>query len=141
LTVICFLGIFEIQLYRGPKNILIAYTAVLFHFMKRLLFLMSLVFMVAAVKAQSIYDYDFDLDLYGKGARAAGMAYAFNAVADDATALSWNPAGIIQIKKPEIAFSNSIINTEYRHSIYEYDYKPVYLFEEPSFLETVIRTR
>ena len=54
------------------------------------------------------------------------MGYAFNAVADDATALSWNPAGIVQIKKPELAFSNSLKNTEYRHASYEYDYKPVY---------------
>ncbi len=31
------------------------------------------------------------------------MAFAFNAVADDATAISWNPAGITQLKKPEFS--------------------------------------
>jgi hypothetical protein len=94
--------------------------------MKRILLLSCIALMTAQIRAQLAINYDYDLDLLGKGARAAGMAYAFNAVADDATALSWNPAGIVQIKKPELAFSNSIKNSEYRHAIYEYDFKPVY---------------
>jgi len=36
----------------------------------------------------------------GSGARALGQS-AFIAVADDATAASWNPAGLIQLEKPE----------------------------------------
>jgi hypothetical protein len=100
--------------------------------MKRILLLTGFVFIIAQVRAQ--FDDDFDPDLTGKGARAAGMAYAFNAVADDATALSWNPAGIMQIKKPELAFSNSLKNTEYRHAIYEYDYKPVYTIDFLGFV-------
>jgi long-subunit fatty acid transport protein len=39
----------------------------------------------------------------GSGARAMGMGGAFIAVADDATAASWNPAGLIQLEKPEIS--------------------------------------
>ena len=39
----------------------------------------------------------------GSGARAAGMADAFVAIADDATAASWNPAGLVQLEYPEIA--------------------------------------
>lgn len=39
----------------------------------------------------------------GSGARAAGMADAFVAVADDATAASWNPAGLVQLERPEIS--------------------------------------
>lgn len=39
----------------------------------------------------------------GSGARALGMGGAFIAVADDATAASWNPGGLIQLKKPEIS--------------------------------------
>ncbi len=39
----------------------------------------------------------------GSGARAAGMAGAFIAVADDATAASWNPGGLIQLEKPEMS--------------------------------------
>jgi long-subunit fatty acid transport protein len=40
----------------------------------------------------------------GSGARALGVAGAFTAVADDATAASWNPAGLIQLEKPEASF-------------------------------------
>ena len=39
----------------------------------------------------------------GSGARALGMGGAFIGVADDATAGSWNPAGLIQLKSPEIS--------------------------------------
>ena len=39
----------------------------------------------------------------GSGARAAGKAFAFIAVADDATAASWNPGALVQIERPEAA--------------------------------------
>ncbi|MBN2783680.1 MAG: outer membrane protein transport protein [Pontiellaceae bacterium] len=39
----------------------------------------------------------------GSGARALGQAGAFTAVADDATAASWNPAGLVQLESPEIS--------------------------------------
>jgi long-subunit fatty acid transport protein len=39
----------------------------------------------------------------GSGARALGMGSAFIAVADDATAASWNPGGLIQLERPEIS--------------------------------------
>ncbi len=39
----------------------------------------------------------------GSGARALGQAGAFTAVADDATAASWNPAGLTQLEHPEVS--------------------------------------
>lgn len=39
----------------------------------------------------------------GSGARAIGMGGAFIAIADDATAASWNPGGLIQLETPEIS--------------------------------------
>jgi long-subunit fatty acid transport protein len=39
----------------------------------------------------------------GSGARAMGMGGAFIAVSDDATAASWNPAGLIQLERPEFS--------------------------------------
>jgi long-subunit fatty acid transport protein len=39
----------------------------------------------------------------GSGARAIGMGGAFIAVADDATAASWNPGGLIQLERPEVS--------------------------------------
>ena len=41
----------------------------------------------------------------GSGARALGQGNAFIAIADDATASSWNPAGLTQLQKPEISFA------------------------------------
>ena len=43
-------------------------------------------------------------NLIGSGARAMGMGGAFIAVADDATAASWNPGGLIQLERPEFSF-------------------------------------
>ncbi len=48
----------------------------------------------------------------GSGARALGMGGAFIAVADDATAASWNPSGLIQLESPEI----SIVGAGYYRS-------------------------
>ena len=45
----------------------------------------------------------------GSGARALGFAGTFTGIADDATAASWNPAGLIQLKRPEVS-------AVYRHS-------------------------
>jgi len=39
----------------------------------------------------------------GSGARATGMGGAFIGVADDATAASWNPGGLVQLEKPEFS--------------------------------------
>jgi len=40
-------------------------------------------------------------NVIGSGARALGMGGAFIAVADDATAASWNPGGLTQLERPE----------------------------------------
>jgi long-subunit fatty acid transport protein len=40
----------------------------------------------------------------GSGARAFGMGGAFLARADDATAASWNPAGLSYLRLPEVSF-------------------------------------
>ncbi|MDM8525118.1 outer membrane protein transport protein [Desulfococcaceae bacterium HSG8] len=48
----------------------------------------------------------------GSGARALGMGGAFIAVADDATAASWNPGGLIQLGRPEM----SLVGEAFRRS-------------------------
>lgn len=53
----------------------------------------------------------------GSGARALGIGGAFISVADDATAASWNPAGLLHLKKPEISLVGS-------HFAGEIDYTP-----------------
>lgn len=41
----------------------------------------------------------------GAGPRALGMGGAFSAVADDATAVTWNPGGMTQLERPEFGLS------------------------------------
>lgn len=43
----------------------------------------------------------------GSGARATGMGGAFIAIADDATAASWNPGGLMQLETPEFSMVGS----------------------------------
>lgn len=48
----------------------------------------------------------------GSGARALGMGGAFIAIADDATAASWNPAGLIQLENPEVSAVGAYVHRE-----------------------------
>ncbi len=48
----------------------------------------------------------------GSGARAMGMGGAFIGVADDATAASWNPGGLIQVQRPEISLVGNWFDRE-----------------------------
>lgn len=48
----------------------------------------------------------------GSGARALGQGGAFIAVADDATAASWNPAGLVQLERPEFSVVGSFLSTQ-----------------------------
>lgn len=41
----------------------------------------------------------------GTGARAIGLGGAFVSIADDASAVFWNPAGLTQIKRGQLLFS------------------------------------
>lgn len=51
----------------------------------------------------------------GSGARALGLAGAFTAVADDATAASWNPAGLIHLEVPEVSIMLRASREEQEH--------------------------
>lgn len=59
----------------------------------------------STVSAQSLQSIEIpsSFNPVGSGARALGMGGAFIAVADDATAASWNPGGLIQLDKPEVS--------------------------------------
>ena len=52
---------------------------------------------------ETTFDIPSSFNPVGSGARAIGMGGAFIAVADDATAASWNPGGLIKLRKPEIS--------------------------------------
>lgn len=65
----------------------------------------------ATARAQQV-EMSSSLNPVGSGARATGMGGAFIGVADDATAASWNPAGLIQLEKPEV----SIVHSSFRRT-------------------------
>jgi long-subunit fatty acid transport protein len=57
-------------------------------------------------------EFSSSMNPLGSGARATGMGGAFIAVADDATAASWNPAGLIHLEKPEVSIVYSYFNRD-----------------------------
>lgn len=73
--------------------------------MRLKLFVVIFIISVATIYAQLDINLGPDWNLTGVGARAEGMGGAFIGVADDATALSWNPAGLSQLEKPEVSIA------------------------------------
>ncbi len=55
-----------------------------------------------ALFAPALYAQPMSMNISGAGARAMGMGGAFTAVADDATATYYNPAGLAQLQRPEL---------------------------------------
>ncbi|MFZ2491525.1 MAG: hypothetical protein WA208_08570 [Thermoanaerobaculia bacterium] len=67
--------------------------------------------------AQDVDDHQGVSNILGAGARAWAMGGAFIALADDATAASWNPAGLAQLVRPEtsLAFDTGRGDIEWRY--------------------------
>ena len=62
-----------------------------------------------------------DWNISGAGARAAAMGGAFIGVADDATAITWNPAGLTQLYRPEVSLVARFIAENYQYDSSFYD--------------------
>jgi len=58
-----------------------------------------------------------NMNLTSSGARARAMAGAFSSIADDGTALFWNPAGLIQVLDPQISFAVDYYHPKSTHNI------------------------
>jgi hypothetical protein len=54
----------------------------------------------------------------GAGPRAVGMGEAFIAVANDASALFWNPAGLVQFNKDEVIFAHGWYVVDIKHEFF-----------------------
>lgn len=61
-------------------------------------------------------EFGSSLNPVGSGARATGMGGAFIGVADDATAASWNPAGLVNLEKPEVSVVYSYFSRKQSYS-------------------------
>lgn len=75
-----------------------------------LFFIMAVSLIAVEAGAQQQIEFSSTLNPVGSGARATGMGGAFISVADDATAASWNPAGLVQLEKPEVSAVYSYFN-------------------------------
>jgi hypothetical protein len=74
------------------------------------------IFLPAPIFSYVRLEFPSSFNPVGSGARAMGMAGAFIAVCDDATASSWNPGGFIQLRNPELSVVYSgLIREESNH--------------------------
>jgi len=78
---------------------------------KIIVLLVGMLFCVTSLS----YAQNLNWNLTGAGARAAGFGGAFIGVADDATAISWNPAGLTQLIDPEFSAVMRYINDSYKY--------------------------
>lgn len=78
---------------------------------------MLLMCLPTVLLAQATVDVQASSNILGVGARAQGMGGAFTAIADDATASSWNPAGLAQLTRPEVSLVYDQFSTDF-----EFDY-------------------
>ncbi len=89
---------------------------------KRILFLIFSVIIfcfITYVHAYNLYDrvgIASSPNPVGSGARAIGMGGAFIGIADDATAASWNPAGLIQLERPELSIVGAYLSRTEEYS-------------------------
>jgi len=56
----------------------------------------------------------------GAGARGLGMGGAYTALADDANAIYWNPAGLSALEKKEVSVSHAELSESVRHDFLAY---------------------
>ncbi|MDP1676431.1 MAG: outer membrane protein transport protein [Bacteroidota bacterium] len=72
--------------------------------------LFCIVFLLFSLSAVSFGQYNSDFNITGAGARAEGFGGAFIGLADDATAVVWNPSGLTQLERPEASVVSRFIS-------------------------------
>jgi hypothetical protein len=85
---------------------------------RALVLTLLIAFALPAATASATDKYAGEFLRVGAGARALGMGGAFLAVADDATAGYWNPAGLVYLQRKSVQYMHS----EEQHSQVGYDF-------------------
>ncbi len=79
--------------------------------LKRMVIMSTLPVLLSSIQAQSAYDAIHIMDReIGLGSRALAMGGAYTGLADDYTAIYWNPAGLGTIEKNELFIELSHLN-------------------------------
>ncbi|MBF0451648.1 MAG: outer membrane protein transport protein [Candidatus Magnetomorum sp.] len=79
------------------------------HVIKKILIVLSFtIIIIIDIGSTRTMDLPSSPNPVGSGARAIGMGGSFIGVADDATAASWNPGGLIHLKKKEYSIVGAI---------------------------------
>jgi long-subunit fatty acid transport protein len=65
-------------------------------------------------------EYPSSMNPVGSGARALSLGGAFISIADDATAASWNPAGLVQLERMEMSFAFAYAHREEDNHFHDY---------------------
>ena len=86
---------------------------------RRILLFFSLLILAAFGSRAQAPKYSNEFLSIGVGARALGLSNAFTALANDATAGYWNPAGLTRIQSN---LQLSLMHTQYFAGIARYDY-------------------
>lgn len=73
----------------------------------------TLTFLFVLLTVFTINAQNLDWNITGAGARAAGFGGAFIGVADDATAVVWNPAGLTSLVRPEASLVSRFVSDNY----------------------------
>lgn len=83
----------------------------------RSLYMISVTALVSVMPAKAQETHPGLTSIVGSGARANAMGGAFIAIADDATAASWNPAGLAKLIRPEVSlvYENADTDVKYRY--------------------------
>jgi long-chain fatty acid transport protein len=71
-------------------------------------FMLALLLTAGNLAAQPLSIPRFDFSFSNPGARSLGFGGAFAALADDATAAYANPAGLVQLTRPEVSFESRL---------------------------------
>lgn len=83
------------------------------HLLKGGIVIAAIILVFVPVSAQNL-----DWNITGAGARAEGFGGAFIGVADDATSIVWNPAGLATLERPEASLVTRYISesTDYTYN-------------------------
>ncbi len=75
---------------------------------------------VIVLWAVPVLSQNLDWNITGAGARAEGFSGAFIGVADDATSIVWNPAGLATLERPEASVVTRYVSESTEYSFLSY---------------------